>query len=186
MGGRPTSPQRFGADLIGIVLSQMTTLDQAIVVSSAVCGLSDIAVARLLPEARWRFTSQGIPKPGRRVRNAHERYWRKVRQLKGFDELDQPMFALDARAYYASSHVRQLCQLYNIGPDKTCRCAAPDCHETWPDWWRFTGGQPRLTCSSACRQRLYRYRKARSALAVSNASASAVPGGACRAGIVIR
>jgi hypothetical protein len=163
MTRRPARTQRPGPDLIGIVLNQMTTIDQVIVVSSAVCGLSDIAVARLVPEARWRYSPHNIPKPGRRIKHAHERYWQKVGRLKGFDDLDRPLFALDARAYYASSHVRQLCQLYNIGPDRTRQCAAPGCDETWPEWWDYTGGQPRRTCSSACRQRLYRHRKANSA-----------------------
>lgn len=165
MARKPTRATQLGPDLIGIVLERMTATDQLIVVSSAVCGLSDIAVARLTPEASWRYDRRNIPKPGRRIRHAHERYWRRVRELKGFDDLDRPLFALDARAYYTSSHVRQLCAAYRIGPNQTCQCAAPGCDETWPEWWNYVGGQPRRTCSNACRQRLYRHRKVSSTVA---------------------
>ncbi|MBB5157428.1 hypothetical protein BJ970_004962 [Saccharopolyspora phatthalungensis] len=109
-------------------------------VSSVVCGLSAVAVAWLTPEASWRYDHRNIPKSGPRIRHAHERYWRKVGELKGFDHLDRPLFALDALAY-TSSHVRQLCALYRIGPNQTRQCAAPGCDETWPECG--TDGAPR-------------------------------------------
>ncbi|MFW6725267.1 hypothetical protein ACHZ98_35075, partial [Streptomyces sp. MAR4 CNY-716] len=73
MARRPTH-RRPASDPIGLAPVQMSGTDQVVIVATAVIGLTDRAVVRLVPHAGWRHPDG--PRhlnPRRRIENAFKR-----------------------------------------------------------------------------------------------------------------
>lgn len=151
-------------DPLGLVLASMSLNDQVIIAATAVGGYSDRALIRLLPSVNW-FDPCLRPRrrnPRRRVESAYGRLGRAVIAVEFDRETDRKhvLNVINGGRYARSPYVRELCVQYGIDSDATRRCAAPDCDEALDDAWSRRGGRPRETCSNACRQRLWRHRRA--------------------------
>ncbi len=173
-GDLPMTPQvrtqrRPHPDPIGLVLAEMSHHDQLIIIATAVCGYPDGALMRLLPRVSWREPHR-VPRrlnPRRRIEKAYERLARAIVSAEFEIESDRVRVrSLVVRcAYSRSRYVQEICLRYGIDSDPRRRCAAPGCDNRLENPPIARGGRPRETCSNACRQRLWRRRKAGAAAA---------------------
>lgn len=165
---RPLPLAHAAIDPVGVVVSRMDLADQIIVILASAATRSDRGLARTV-DALCRST--GLPRPGwngvqrgwggrtasrgiaRRVSTALDR----LADMADRVSVDVGEIRVSRSAVHVSPYaVRRLAELgIELVPMR--RCAAPKCDEVWPI--PTTGGQPKTTCSPACRQRLYRSRR---------------------------
>jgi hypothetical protein len=179
MAPRSPGQRRLHPDPIGLVLAQMSHHDQLIIIATTVGGYPDSALMRLLPRVSWREPHR-VPRrlnPRRRIEKAYDRLSRAIVSADFEIETDRMRVrSLIVRcAYSRSRYVREICLRYGIDSDPRRRCAAPGCSNRLDDPPSRRGGRPRETCSNACRQRLWRHRKADNAVTPHSPSREARP-----------
>jgi len=139
-------------DPLGLALSTLSESDQAIIVADAIAYLSDREISRRV-RAGW-------TNPARRINAAHDRLDRAATLVTLDVEADRVRIDIHADdAFETSQTVRDICDHYDLIPDRAGRCAAPGCDRTWTIRQKPGGGRPREVCSEACRQRRRRHRQ---------------------------